>query len=140
MPRDSADLTPGSVLHIKGFSSRGHSPRNKYFLILGKQSESMALAFIVSSQLHYLQSNVYKKEVVRIPARATHFLSHESIIQCFVLEPLPVDKLSEDFETKLVTNEGRRPARYLHEIRAVVQNSMQLSREDIEQVLKVLGP
>jgi len=75
MSRDRVDLTPGAVLHIKGFSSRGHPAKNKYLLILGCVSESEVLGFLISSQLGYLRQESHKKEVVRIPDRATAFFA-----------------------------------------------------------------
>ena len=47
MSRDRVDLTPGAVLHIKGFSSRGHPPKNKYILIIGHASDSEVLGFLI---------------------------------------------------------------------------------------------
>jgi hypothetical protein len=134
------DLTPGAVLHIKGFSSSGHPAKNKYLLILGGIGESEVLGFLISSQLGYLKQESHKKEVVRIPDRATAFLRSESIIQCFELECLSIGSLCDGFERGLVTNEGRLPTRYLHKIREVVAESRLLPQIDIERVLRILPP
>ncbi len=138
MPRDRVDLTPGAVLHIKGFSSRGHPAKNKYLLILGCISESEVLGFLISSQLGYLEQESHRKEVVRIADRATAFLRSESIIQCFELECLSIGSLCDGFERGLVTNEGRLPVRYLHKVREVVTESRLLPQIDIERALRTL--
>ena len=138
MSQDRVDLHPGSVLHIKGYTSRGHPRKNKYILILGQLTDSEVLGFLISSQLSYLQQESHKREVVRIPDRATAFLRSESIIQCFELEYLLVSNLCQGFEQGAITNEGRLPLRYLHKIRAVVQESYLLPQIDIERVLSVL--
>ncbi len=137
MPQDRIDLSPSSVLHVKGYSSREHPRKNKYVLIIGR-STTVALGFLISSQLAYLHQESHKREVVRIPHRATSFLSVESIIQCFELEVLSVSSLCGGFERGDVTNAGRLPTRYLHKIRAVVQESRLLSQAEIDQILRVL--
>ncbi len=74
MSRGSVDLTPGAVLHIRDirdFASRGHPAKNKYFLILGCITDSEVLGFLISSQLGYLKQESHKREVVRIPDRAS---------------------------------------------------------------------
>ena len=138
MSQDRVDLHPGSVLHIKGYTSRGHPRKNKYILILGQLTDSEVLGFLISSQLSYLQQESHKREVVRIPDRATAFLRSESIIQCFELEYLLVSNLCQGFEQGAITNEGRLPLRYPHKIRAVVQESYLLPQIDIERALSVL--
>jgi hypothetical protein len=47
----SLDLSPGSVLHIKDYSSRGHPAKNKYLVIIGFVSETVAIGFLISSQV-----------------------------------------------------------------------------------------
>jgi hypothetical protein len=138
MSQGKPDLTPGSVLHIKNYSSRGHSGKDKYLLIIGSFTESEALGVLISSQLSYLHQESHKAEVVRIPDRATSFLRHESIIQCFELEYLSVSSLREGFEQGAVTNQGRLPIRYLHRVREAVSESRLLSQLDIERALKIL--
>lgn len=138
MPQDKIDLRPGSVLHIKNFSSRGHPPKNKYLIIAGQLTESEVLGFLISSQLGYLSQESHKREVVRIPDGATSFLRSESIIQCFELEYLSISSLCYGFEQGAVTNAGRLYARYLHKIREVVRGSRLLSQLDIERALRVL--
>lgn len=138
MPRDRVDLAPGAVLHIKDFSSRGHPAKNKYLLILGCTSESEVLGFLISSQLGYLEQESHKKEVVRIPDRATAFLRSESMIQCFELECLSIDSLCDGFERGLVTNSGRLSIRYLHKVREAVTESRLLPQIDIERALRIL--
>ena len=86
MPPDRVDLHPGAVLHIRGFASRGHPPKNKYIPIIGCPTDSDVLGFLISSQLAYLEQESHKREVVLIPDRATAFLNRKSIIQCFHLE------------------------------------------------------
>lgn len=138
MSRGSADLTPGAVLHIRDFASRGHPAKNKYLLILGCITDSEVLGFLISSQLGYLKQESHKREVVRIPDRATAFLRSESIIQCFELECILISNLCDGYEQGRVTNEGRLPLRYLHRIREVVTDSRLLPQIDIERALKVL--
>jgi hypothetical protein len=140
MPQDRVDLHPGSVLHIKGFTSRGHPAKNKYILILGCLTDSDVLGFLISSQLRYLDQESHKDEVVRIPDRATGFLRVESIIQCFELEYLSRLNLCSGFEEGTVSNAGRLPVRYLYKIREVVKGSRLLPQQSIEHVMKVLPP
>lgn len=138
MPRNESHLIPGSVLHIKHFTTRGHPPKNKYVLIIGSLSESTILAFLISSQLDYLHRESHKNEVVRIPQDATNFLRSESIIQCFQLEELSKSAICDGFDNGSVTCAGRLPIRYLHRIRDVTQHSYLLSQADIEAALSVL--
>ena len=73
MPPNRIDLRAGNVLHIRGFSSRGHPPKDKYVLIIGQKFVSEALGFLISSQLAYLKQEVYKNEVVKVPHNSTAF-------------------------------------------------------------------
>ena len=138
MPQGRVDLTPGAVLHIKGFSSRGHPAKNKYILILGCLTDSEVLGFLISSQLAYLKQESHKREVVRIPDKATAFLRFESIIQCFELEYLSLSALCDGFDQGTVTNVGRLAQRYLQKVREAVGESRLLSQLDIERALKIL--
>jgi hypothetical protein len=138
MSQDRIDLNPGSVLHIKGYASRGHPPKNKYILVIGQFTESEVLGFLISSQLGYLRQESHKREVVRIPDKATAFLPFESIIQCFELEYLHISSLCEGFEDGAITNMGRLSPRYLYKIREVVKESRLLAQNDIERILRVL--
>lgn len=103
-------------------------------------SDSEVLGFLISSQLRYLHQESHKNEVVRIPDRATAFLRAESIIQCFELECLSTGSLCDGFERRLVTNQGRLPARYLHKVRDTVTASRLLAQVDIDRALRVLPP
>jgi len=138
MSRDRVDLAPGTVLHIKDYSSRGHPAKNKYLLILGCVGDLEVLGFLISSQLGYLKQESHKKEVVRIPDRATSFLRSESIIQCFELECISIGSLCDGFERGLVTNEGKLPIRYLHKVREVVTESRLLPQIAIARALRIL--
>ena len=138
MPSGSLGLQPGSVLHIEGFSSRGHPPKNKFLLVIGSRSDVEALGFLISSQLFYLDRISHKKEVVRIPDRATSFLRFESIIQCFELERLSILELAEGHAQGRVTKVGALSLKYLHKIRETVQGSRLLTELDIESALAVL--
>ena len=132
------DLTPGSVLHIQDFSTRGHPAKNKYLLIIGPKSDSEALAFLISSQLKYLKVEPHKHEVVKIPHNATTFLQCESIIQCFSVEELTITDLIQGGESGKVKRVGRLQPKFLHQIREVVANSQLLSAYEIEAITKVL--
>ena len=138
MPHDRVDVHPGSVLHIKGFASRGHPAKNKYILIIGCPTDSEALGFLISSQLAYLEQESHKREVVLIPDRATAFLNRKSIIQCFHLEYLSRNSLCEGFEQGMVTNAGRLSARYLYKVKEVVTGSRLLAQIDIDLALSIL--
>lgn len=137
-PSDRVDLSPGAVLHVKDYASRGHHPKSKYVLIIGSLTESEALGFLISSQLGYLQQESHRHEVIRLPQGSTAFLSRESMIQCFELERLSVQELCDGFEQGRITNEGRLSGRYLHKIREAVTESRLLAQIDIEAALKVL--
>ena len=132
------DLTPGSVLHIQGFSTRGHPAKNKYLLIIGQKSDSEALAFMISSQLKYLKIEPHKHEVIKVPYNATTFLNCESIIQCFSVEELNITDLIQGSESGKVKRVGKLQPKYLHKIREVVGNSQLLSTYEIEAIIKVL--
>ncbi len=138
MPQDRLDLTQGSVLHIKAFSSRGHPEKDKFLFIIGRRTESEVLGFLISSQLAYLERDSHRNEVVRIPDRSTSFLRCESIIQCFELESLSVSRLQEGFDAGKVTHQGRLPTRYLYKVREIVSASRLLARVDIDEALRVL--
>jgi hypothetical protein len=138
MPPNSVDLSAGSVLHIRGFSSRGHPAKDKYVLIIGQKSDSEALGLLISSQLTYLKHDTFKNEVVRVPHNATVFLSSESIIQCFTMERLSVTSLCEGFEDGKINNAGKMPVKYLHRIREVITTSQLLTQYDIDDGLRVL--
>jgi len=140
MSPDRVDLRSGAVLHIRGYSSRGHPAKNKYILILGLLTDSEALGFLISSQLSYLGQESHRAEVVPIPDGATAFLRYESIIQCFELEYLSIPELCNGFAQGIVTNAGRLPVRYLHRVREAVSRSRLLPQNDIEAALRVLPP
>jgi hypothetical protein len=123
MPSGSVDLSQCSVLHIKGFASRGHPPKNKYLVVIGRCSESEVIGFLMSTQLHYLKRDTHKKEVISVPDRSTSFLSSESIIQCFQLERLAISVLCDEFDQGRVSNAGKLPVKYAHKIRDVVRDS-----------------
>lgn len=137
-PQNKLDLSPGSVLHIKGFSSRGHTPKNKYLIVIGSATETVVLAFLISSQMFYLERETHRNEVVRIPHNATQFLRSESIIQCFELERLSRVSLCDGYEDGKVSHEGKLPTKYLHHIRQTVEGSKLVAQEDIELALRVL--
>jgi hypothetical protein len=138
MSQTRVDLSSGSVLHIRGFSSRGHQPKDKFLLIVGQKSDSEALGFLISSQLTYLRQDAFKNEVVKVPHNATVFLRVESIIQCFSLERLSIPSLCEGFEDGRVDNVGKMPVKYLHRIREVVAKSLLLTQYDIEDAIRLL--
>jgi hypothetical protein len=138
--RNNPDFSPGTVLHIKGFSSRGHSPKDKYLILIGSCSEDTVLAFLISSQMSYLSQQSHKSEVVRIPHNATAFLRRESLIQCFEIERLSVEVLKDGIEAGDVTTCGKLPVKYLHMIRETVSKSNLLAQQDIEAALVVLPP
>jgi len=133
------DLSSGSVLHIKDFSTRGHPPKNKYCLIIGEESAFIVLAFLLSSQRHYLEQATLCDELVVIPQAAVHFLPEESFIQCFTLEKLDKDKLSAGYETGGVDHKGKLGPKYLYKVRDAVKNSKVLTQEEIEMVLAALN-
>src|ERR1035441_1112179 len=138
MPPNKIDLSAGSVLHVRGFSSRGHPPKDKFVLIIGQKSDSEVLGFLISSQLVYLGLQTHKNEVVKVPHNATAFLRAESIIQCFVLERLALTSLCEGFEDGKITNAGKLRVKYLHKIRDVVRDSFLLAQRDIDDAVRVL--
>ena len=140
MPQNKLDLSPGTVLHIKGFSSRGHPPKNKFLMVIGFASETSVLGFLISSQMDYLKRESHRNEVVRIPQNATTFLRLESIIQCFEMERLRLDWLCDGFENGHVSRSGKLSVKYLHKIREAVRDSKLLSQEQIELALRVLPP
>ena len=141
MPKDdSLDLAQGSVLHIKGFSTRGHPPKNKFCLILGSQNPSEeVLAFLISSQAQYAEQPAFCDEIVAIAKGAVHFLSQESFIQCFVLERLDPEKLAAGFESGTVEHKGKLSKKYLYRVKEAVENSKLLTRQEIASVIQALG-
>jgi hypothetical protein len=139
VPADNLDLSQGSVLHIKGFSSRGHPPKNKFCLVLGTSEPSTVLAFLISSQPQYRQQAAFCNELATIPKGGVQFLSQESFVQCFTLERLDADKLVEGFSRGSVENKGKLGKKYLYKVRDVVKNSKLLTQDEIGAVLTVLS-
>lgn len=140
MPKSSdLDISPGSVLHIKAFSTRGHPPKNKFCVVLGTEGPSTVLVFLISSQVQYRQQADFRDEIVAIPRDAVHFLSQESFIQCFTLEKLDVDKLRDGLERGMVDRRGRLDKKYLYKVRDAVKGSKLLSQQEIDLVLGVLS-
>jgi hypothetical protein len=141
MPSQSkADLSAGTVLHVKDYSSRGHPPKDKYLILIGCCTENVVLAFLISSQLSYLKQDSHRKEVVRVPHNATDFLPSESIIQCFEMERLSLELLQDGIESGKVSRCGRFPVKYLHLIREAVSASTLLPQKDIDDAMAVLPP
>ncbi len=137
---DSLDLSHGSVLHIKGFSTRGHPPRNKFCVILGRENPSgEVLAFLISSQPQYAKQSAYCNEIVTIPKGAVHYLPQESFIQCFVLERLDPEKLADEFDSGAIDQKGKLPTKYLYRIKASVEKSKLLTQQEIDSVIHVLA-
>ena len=140
MPKDdNLDLSQGSVLHIKSFSTRGHPPKNKFCLILGRENPSGdVLAFLISSQAQYAQQPAYRNEIVTIARGAVHFLSQESFIQCFTLERLDSEKLADGFDSGLVEHKGKLSKKYLYRVKETVEKSKLLTQQEIEVVMDSL--
>jgi hypothetical protein len=137
-PVKKLDLSPGTVLHVHGYASRGHPPRSKFLLVIGAESDTRVLGFLISSQAHWMNSAPHQKETVVIPARATDFLSRESYIQCWELERLDLERLEDGHVSGQVERCGKLPARYLYRIRDVVKSAFLLEQGDAEAVLRVL--
>ncbi len=133
------NLSQGSVLHIKGFSSRGHPPKNKYCLVLGVEQHSSVLVFLISSQQKYCEQASFRDELVTVPKGAVHFLSQESFIQCFTLEKLDKEKLDDAYTRGLVDHKGKLGTKYLYKIRDVVKNSKLLTQQEVESILETLN-
>jgi hypothetical protein len=138
-PGKKLDLSPSSVLLIHGYRSRGHAPKSKFLLVIGAETDTRALGFLISSQAHWMSSPPHRRETVVIPDRATSFLSRESYIQCWVLERLDIPRLEQGLETGQVKRCGKLPTRYLYKICDVVRESFLLEQNDAEAVLQVLG-
>lgn len=137
-PQNRPDLSPGTVLHIEDYSSRGHDPKNKYLIVIGSATENVVLGFLISSQMAYLEQESHHTEVVRVPHNASSFLQRESIIQCFEMERLSLDKLEDGFAGGEIRRVGKLPVKYLHKMREAVERSKLLSQEDIALALRVL--
>jgi hypothetical protein len=138
-PGEKLDLSPGSVLLLHSYRSRGHGPKSKFLLVLGSETDTCALGFLISSQAHWMNSPPHRRETVVIPDRATNFLTRESYIQCWVLERLYVPSLEQGFRSGQVKLCGKLPTRYLYKIRDVVREPFLLEQGDAEVVLRVLG-
>lgn len=137
-PRNRLDLSPGTVLHVKDYSSRGHPQKSKYLIVIGFATETVVLGFLISGQMGYLEQESHREEVVRIPHNATAFIRSESIIQCFEMERLPLESLCDGFEDGRVSRPGKLSIKYLHRIRETVEGSKLLSQADIQAALRVL--
>lgn len=133
------DLSQGSVLHIKGFSTRGHPPKNKYCLVLGVEQHSSVLAFLISSQRKYCEQPSFRDELVTVPKGAVQFLPQESFIQCFTLEKLDKKNLDDGYTRDLVDHKGKLGTKYLYKIRDVVKNSKLLTQQEIQSILGTLN-
>ena len=136
---ENLGLSPGTVIHIRRYSSRGHPPRNKYLFLIGPETRTTIAAFLVSSQQHWRESKEHAKEMVCIPNNATNFLSSESFIQCWVLERLDLDSLRRGFENGSVRAVGKLPLRYLYKVRDTARESYLLQQRDIEAVVRIVS-
>jgi hypothetical protein len=132
------NLTAGTVLHVAGYSSRGHSPKDKYVVVIGAATGTTVLGFLVSSRGHYMEVAEYRRESVVIPAQSTSFLGRESYVQCWVVERLDRVGLEEGFRTGQVERCGQLSGRWLHKIREVVENSELLTADEVRETLRVL--
>ena len=139
-PSNPLSLAAGSVLYIKGYSSRGHAPKNKYAYILGNQGPAVVLAFLVSTQPIHRGTGL-DKEVVVIPRLATSIFSQESYIQCFhVVERLDANDLNAAHSRGEIEYKGRLRTTYLYKVKEVVRNSDVLSQQEIMDCLAILPP
>ncbi len=135
----TVDLPPAAVIHVEGYSSRGHPPKNKYLFIVGRESRTKLAAFLISSQQHWRASERHSREMVRIPQNATNFLRLESFIQCWALELLDVEDLRRRFGAGSVRIAGKLPIKYLYKVRDVVRQSYLLEQQDVETVLRIVA-
>ena len=127
------DLSPGSLIHIQGFSSPGYDPKNKFLIILGNHGQETVLAFRITSQAEYL--NTYRaRELVHIPAGTAKTLPKDCYIQCFnEVERLSVAELNAGFQKGKVMNRGNLRVFLVH-IMAVVEVSDVLEPQDVADV------
>jgi hypothetical protein len=98
------------------------------------------LAFLISGQLSYLETESHRNEVVRIPHNATTIFRRDSIIQCFEIERLSLELLREGLESGKISQCGKLPIKYMHRIREAVSKSNLLPQNDIDDALLVLPP
>lgn len=132
------DLSPGTVIHVKGFIGvGGFSAKNKFLIIIGWHSATIVLAFRITSQTVYRDSNL-ARELVTVPSNSTPCLKKESFIQCFhEVERLKVDELEAACAKGLVSKTGELRS-FLTRIREVVEVSDVLSPDDIAHTLVVI--
>ena len=129
------DLSAGSILHIRGFQNNsGFAPKNKYLISVGWHSTHVILAFRITSQNLYTQTNL-ARELVHIPSGTVGCLTKHSYIQCFHdVERLDIGQLQAGWVANNVTTVGKHAA-CIATIHGVVQISDVLSPQDIADVL-----
>ena len=66
-------------------------------------------------------------------------MSQESFIQCFSLERLDSEKLSDRYESGAIQHKGKISKKYLYRIKETVKNSKLLTQQEIESVIQTLG-
>lgn len=132
------DLSPGSIIHIKGFSGNaGFAAKNKFLVVVGQHSTIVVLAFRITSQNVYATSYL-ARELVFVPANSHRCLPKDSYIQCFhEVERLDVAELQAGWANGSAITAGE-IAHMLPKIREVVEVSDVLSPNDITDVLAAI--
>ena len=132
------DLSPGSLIHIEGYTSGGFAPKNKFLVLIGEHNKTTVLAFLITSNPEYL--NTFRaRELVLVPAGTLKLLPRDSYIQCFnEVERLDVAELTAEYKKGKIKSVGSL-RQFLPRIRDIVEASDVLSPTDIEESLRVLG-
>jgi hypothetical protein len=133
------DLSAGSILHIEGYSSGSHAPKDKFLFIIGPRNPAVVLAFLLSSQEKYTVNAIYKKELVQVPMNAAGFMSKPTHIQCWNVEELDVGELQKGALDGRVTCVGKFGVDIVGLVLDVVSESSLLRQIEISEVARVLS-
>jgi hypothetical protein len=88
------------------------------------------LAFLISSQTKWMNSEAHKRETVVIPRATVPFLACESFIQCWVLERLDLATVRVGIQRHTVECCGALPRRFLQRVRDIVADPYLLESGD----------
>jgi hypothetical protein len=98
--------------------------------VVGPETPSVLLAFLISAQDRWMNSDAHKRETVVVPNGTAPFLRRESFIQCWVLERLDLDALRAGMQRNTVEYCGNLPRRFLQTVREVVDDPYLLESGD----------
>jgi hypothetical protein len=98
--------------------------------VVGPETPAVLLAFLISAQSRWMNSEAHKRESVVIPVGTSRFLKRESFIQCWELERLDMDTVRAGIERNTIECCGSLPKRFLQSVRKAVDDPYLLESAD----------